>query len=172
MKIEQFVLIVGLGVSILTVACGDAPRPVLSNAPAPATGGYGTTTQAPTPSAAQTPASDVNAAPQYGDPVTDENFIKLLKPETMALVEKVRKCQQAYEAAPQNATLKRQLVAAKVEYGNALRDLGQAGPRIYYPAALRMYRQVLALDAGNKEALEKKQEIELIYQSMGRPIPN
>ncbi len=172
MTTVKFVPMLVLAAGLLTVACGDAPRPVSSNTPAPAAGGYGAGTPTPTPPAEQTPASAPNAAPKYGDPVTDENFIKLLKPETMALVEKVRKCQKDYEAAPQNAALKRQLVAAKVEYGNALRDLGQAGPRIYYPAALRMYRQVLALDADNKEALEKKKEIELIYQSLGRPIPD
>ncbi len=170
MTTAKFLPAVLLGAVLLTAACGDAPRPVSSNTPAPAAGGYGA--GAPAPSAGQTPASSADATPKYGDPVTDENFIKLLKPETLALVEKVRKCQKDYEAAPQNAALKRQLVAAKVEYGNALRDLGQAGPRIYYPAALRMYRQVLALDADNKEALEKKKEIELIYQSMGRPIPD
>ncbi|AEP11124.1 MULTISPECIES: tetratricopeptide repeat protein [Chloracidobacterium] len=172
MKTVKCVPMLLLAAGLLTAACGDAPRPVSSNAPAPAAGGYGAGTPAPTPPAGQPPASVPNAAPKYGDPVTDENFIKLLKPETLALVEKVRKCQKDYDAAPQNAALKRQLVAAKVEYGNALRDLGQAGPRIYYPAALRMYRQVLALDPDNKEALEKKKEIELIYQSMGRPIPD
>lgn len=168
-KLLQATVLVGS--SLLVSACGDAPRPVSSNAPAPAAGGYGANPPTPAPSTDQTPASST-ATPKYGDPVTDENFIKLLKPETMALVEKVRKCQKEYDAAPQDATRKRQLVAAKVEYGNALRDLGQLGPRIYYPAALRMYRQVLALDADNKEALEKKKEIELIYQSMGRPIPD
>jgi hypothetical protein len=35
-----------------------------------------------------------------------------------------------------------------------------------------MYRQVLALDPNHQEAVEKKREIELIYQSMGRPIPD
>ncbi|QUV85507.1 hypothetical protein [Chloracidobacterium aggregatum] len=172
MKTVKFAPALVFAAGLLTAACGDAPRPVSSNAPAPAAGGYGSGAPATPPPAGETPASAPNAAPRYGDPVTDENFIKLLKPETMVLVEKVRKCQKDYEAAPQNAALKRQLVAAKVEYGNALRDLGQAGPRIYYPAALRMYRQVLALDADNKEALEKKKEIELIYQSMGRPIPD
>lgn len=171
MKTTLLLKAAALAGCVLAAACQDAPRPVSSNAPAPA-GGYGTTPQpAPTP-AGQTPSADANPAPKYGDPATDENFLKLLKPETAALAEKVRKLQTSYAAAPQDAALKRQLIAAKVEYGNALRDLGQAGPRIYYPAALRMYRQVLALDADHKEAAEKKKEIELIYQSMGRPIPD
>ncbi|MFQ3581619.1 MAG: hypothetical protein SNJ67_12190 [Chloracidobacterium sp.] len=172
MRVVTFVQTALLGGCLLTAACGDAPRPVSSNAPAPA-GGYGTSPQSSPAAmpAGQSPSPAGEAAPKYGDPVTDENFVKLLKPETAAMVEKVRKLQSAYAAAPGNAALKRDLVAAKVEYGNALRDLGQAGPRIYYPAALRMYRQVLALDADNKEATEKKKEIELIYQSMGRPIP-
>ncbi len=154
----------------LVGACQDAPRPVSSPTTTPS-GSYGAAPQATPATGGQPPTVEANTTPKYGDPVTDENFVKLLKPETAALVEKVRKLQAAYDAAPQDAALKRQLVAAKVEYGNALRDLGQAGPRIYYPAALRMYRQVLALDAGHKEAAEKKKEIELIYQSMGRPIP-
>ncbi|MCS7079629.1 MAG: hypothetical protein NZ585_06215 [Chloracidobacterium sp.] len=171
MKTATFLKTAALAGCLLVGACSDAPRPVSSNAPAPA-GGYGTPPQTPPTPTSQPPAADANAAPKYGDPVTDENFVKLLKPETLALVEKVRKLQAAYDAAPQDAALKQRLVAAKVEYGNALRDLGQAGPRIYYPAALRMYRQALALDANHKEAAEKKREIELIYQSMGRPIPD
>lgn len=172
METFKLMLTTVLGVVLLTTACGDAPRPVSSNTPTPAGGGYGANTSTPAAPPDQTPASAASAAPKYGDPVTDENFIKLLKPETLALVEKVRQCQKEYEAAPQNTTLKRQLIAAKMEYGNALRDLGQSGPRIYYPAALRMYRQVLALDPNHQEAVEKKREIELIYQSMGRPIPD
>ncbi|OYT73880.1 MAG: hypothetical protein CFK52_00560 [Chloracidobacterium sp. CP2_5A] len=159
-----------VGGCLLVSACGDAPRPVSSKATAPAAGGYGASPQAQPPADQPAPPSG-QAAPKYGDPVTDENFLKLLKPETAALAEKARKLQESYAAAPQDAALKGRLVAAKVAYGNALRDLGQAGPRIYYPAALRMYRQALALDADNKEASEKKKEIEMIYQSMGRPIP-
>ncbi len=161
----------GLAGCALVGACGDAPRPVSSNAPA--AGGYGSSPQSPpSAAAADQPAAPAGqAAPKYGDPVTDENFLKLLKPETAALAEKTRELQESYAGAPQDAALRGRLVAAKVEYGNALRELGQAGPRIYYPAALRMYRQALALDAGHQEAAEKKKEIELIYQSLGRPIP-
>lgn len=44
-------------------------------------------------------------------------------------------------------------------------------PRVKYPKALRLYRDVLKVDPKNAEALKWKKQIEDIYRSMGRPIP-
>lgn len=44
-------------------------------------------------------------------------------------------------------------------------------PKEKYPEALRMYREALALDPENGEALRNKELIEGIYEQMGRPIP-
>jgi hypothetical protein len=40
-----------------------------------------------------------------------------------------------------------------------------------YPAALRLYREALALHPTNPEALENSQMIVSIYQGMGREVP-
>ncbi|MFZ1323173.1 MAG: hypothetical protein WAT71_16570 [Ignavibacteria bacterium] len=45
-------------------------------------------------------------------------------------------------------------------------------PKDKYKPALQRYRRVLELDPGNQEAMANKQQIEEIYQSMGKPIPN
>ena len=44
-------------------------------------------------------------------------------------------------------------------------------PKIKYPEALRLYREVLTLQPKNKSARKNKDLIESIYRSMGRPIP-
>jgi len=45
-------------------------------------------------------------------------------------------------------------------------------PKDKYRPALQRYRRVLELDPGNKEAIANKTQIEDIYKSMGKPIPN
>ena len=45
-------------------------------------------------------------------------------------------------------------------------------PKDKYKPALQRYRRVLELDPGNQEAMANKKQIEEIYQSMGKPIPN
>ncbi|MBK7159329.1 MAG: hypothetical protein IPH77_12425 [Ignavibacteria bacterium] len=45
-------------------------------------------------------------------------------------------------------------------------------PKEKYKPALQRYRRILELDPCNKEAAANKKQIEEIYQSMGKPIPN
>lgn len=163
-----------LSAALAVTACGDAPKPV-SQAPAgqPA-GGYGSTPgggTTATPAGSQAPAGGAPAAMEIKDPVTDAKLAEVLTPEMKEMVEKVKKAQSAYDANKTDAKAKSGLAAAKLTYGNALRDSEKLPFSIKYRAALKMYRQVLELDPQNKEATEKKTEIESIYKSMGRPIP-
>jgi hypothetical protein len=45
-------------------------------------------------------------------------------------------------------------------------------PKKKYKPALKHYRRILELDPSNAEAQRNKTQIEEIYTSMGRPIPN
>lgn len=45
-------------------------------------------------------------------------------------------------------------------------------PKDKYKPALQRYRRILELDPGNQEAMVNKEQIEEIYESMGKPIPN
>ena len=46
-----------------------------------------------------------------------------------------------------------------------------APPRMKYPAALHAYREVLKYDRANQKAKDQIAQIESIYKSMGRPVP-
>jgi hypothetical protein len=45
-------------------------------------------------------------------------------------------------------------------------------PKKKYGPALKHFKRVLELDPNNKEAMSNRMQIEDIYNSMGRPIPN
>jgi len=44
-------------------------------------------------------------------------------------------------------------------------------PKDKYGPALKHFKKVLEADPKNQEALQNKQQIESIYEQMGRPIP-
>jgi hypothetical protein len=62
-------------------------------------------------------------------------------------------------------------VKATVELATATMNSPELAPREKYPQALKLYKEALALDPDNKEALENKKMIEDIYKSMGREVP-
>lgn len=62
--------------------------------------------------------------------------------------------------------IEKQLTAA-----NYLMFEADLPPKEKFGQALGRYRRVLQLDPANNEAFENKQQIEDIYKSMGKPIP-
>ncbi|MDD5362186.1 MAG: hypothetical protein PHN88_08640 [Ignavibacteria bacterium] len=68
--------------------------------------------------------------------------------------------------------LKKQLIDKHMAAGNYLMFEANVSPKKKYRPALKHYRRVLELDPSNAEAMRNKGQIEEIYQSMGRPIPN
>ncbi len=67
--------------------------------------------------------------------------------------------------------LKKELIAKHMAAGDYLMFEANLSPKKKYKPALKHYRRVLELDPSNAEAQRNKQQIEEIYQSMGRPIP-
>lgn len=149
-------LATGLLAGLLLVgACAEAPKPVSgASAPQPASGGYGSQPQS---AQAATPAPSAPA----NEPL----------PELPPVPDSIQKLEKQYEAKPGDAKLKAELVKAKLDYGNELMFKSPLPPRVKYRAALKMYREVLALDPSNKEAEDNKGQIEAIYKSMNRPVP-
>jgi hypothetical protein len=160
-----------LSAALAVTACGDAPKPVASSTPTTPAGGTAPAGGPMTPAGGGQTPGGAPAAVEIKDPVTDAKLAEMLTPEMKEMVEKVKKAQTAYDANKSDAKAKAALAAAKLTYGNALRDSEKLPFNIKYKAALKMYRQVLELDPQNKETIEKKTEIESIYKSMGRPIP-
>jgi hypothetical protein len=68
--------------------------------------------------------------------------------------------------------VKTQLIQKHMAAGNYLMFEANLSPKKKYKPALKHYRRVLELDPSNVEATRNKQQIEDIYTSMGRPIPN
>ncbi|HMW00391.1 MAG TPA: hypothetical protein PKE58_09605 [Acidobacteriota bacterium] len=148
-------LATGLLAGVLLVgACAEAPKPVSgASSPQPASGGYGSQPQSAQP--ATVPSAQAN------EPL----------PELPPVPDSIQKLEKQYEAKPGDAKLKAELVKAKLDYGNELMFKSPLPPRVKYRAALKMYREVLALDPSNKEAEDNKGQIEAIYKSMNRPVP-
>jgi Flp pilus assembly protein TadD len=67
---------------------------------------------------------------------------------------------------------KTSLVDKHMAAGVYLMYQANLNPKKKYGPALKHFKRVLELDPNNKEALNNKMQIEDIYNSMGRPIPN
>lgn len=67
--------------------------------------------------------------------------------------------------------LKKDLITKHMSAGNYLMFEANLSPKKKYKPALMHYRRVLELDPSNAEAQRNKAQIEEIYTSMGRPIP-
>lgn len=77
----------------------------------------------------------------------------------------------AYQKNPKSAELKKALAGAHFAQGEATMKNEQLPPMRKYPAALRSFRKAVALDPGHTEAKGNIQNIEDVYKSMGRPVP-
>ncbi len=77
----------------------------------------------------------------------------------------------AYAKDRSNAKAKNAYAGATLKYANATMYSPALGPKVKYPAALRLYREVLVVDPKNKVAIASRDTIEAIYKSMKREIP-
>jgi hypothetical protein len=84
--------------------------------------------------------------------------------------EAIAQLETAYKAKPQ-PDLKKALAEAWLAKAGAFMNDQNAPPRVKYPTALRSYREVLKYDAANQTAKQNIAQIEGIYKSMGRPVP-
>lgn len=73
--------------------------------------------------------------------------------------------------AADDPALKQARINAHLKYADFYMYNDSLSPKVKYPAALRQYRAVLALDAANEEAKKGADLIIGIYNQMGRPVP-
>ncbi len=86
---------------------------------------------------------------------------------------------KAYEAAkknlsakPKDPKVKQAFVVAGDRYAMATMTAPSLSPKVKYPGALRLYREVLKVDPKNREAANNSKMIVDIYKQMGLPVPN
>ena len=89
-------------------------------------------------------------------------------PDTSALDAKIEQAEAKAKAAGASGADKQAAAAAYLERANVFYAAGNPS---LYKFALRDFRRTLKYDPANKMASDRKQQIEEIYQSMGRPIP-
>lgn len=82
----------------------------------------------------------------------------------------ITQLEAAYKAKPQ-PDVKKALADAYLAKGDAFMNNDSVPPRMKYPTALRAYREVLKYDKENKKAQQGIEQIEGVYKSMGRPVP-
>lgn len=149
---------------ILSAACGSSEQPKTSAGNTePAQSSNVRTTAQPTSdggppvvtSHAAPPASSGAGAPAGGT-------------DTAALDAKVEQAEAKAKAAGASKTDKQAAAAAYLERANVFY---MAGNPSLYKFALRDFRRTLKYDPANEEARARKQQIEEIYKSMGRPVP-
>jgi hypothetical protein len=123
------------------------------------------------PSPEQTPATSNRPASAGGPGApkpADANRASRVTPTE----EQVAALQAAYDKAPSNDAAKMALVAALVSRGDYFMYSDELAPREKYPKALALYRRAAKLDPENATARTGIEQIESIYKSMNRPVPD
>jgi predicted small lipoprotein YifL len=95
--------------------------------------------------------------------ISDKTVLMLLKEADDA----DSKFKQSKSEKDKEECIEKQMLAA-----NFLMFEAELPPKDKYKPALLRYRRVLELDPKNTEAAANKKQIEDIYESMGKPIPN
>ena len=95
----------------------------------------------------------------------------ITKADLAKLQTSVNSADAAYKANPSAAT-KKKFVDLTVDLASNTMDCSDLTPHEKYPAALRLYRQVLAVDPSNPDAKAAAETIVKIYKQMARPVPN
>lgn len=85
--------------------------------------------------------------------------------------EAIESLDKQYKAHPDSAAVKAALADAHYASGEQFLKNDQLPPREKYPNALKEYRTVLTFDKDSKRAQARIQQIEAIYQQMGRKPP-
>ncbi|MBL8196544.1 MAG: tetratricopeptide repeat protein [Blastocatellia bacterium] len=157
--------VIALAFVVFFVACdGNQPKPVNENEkinsgevkPASTTSGgtYGSSPTSGGDTTAAAPAAGANT--------------KVPEPEKPAELVNLEK---EYEKNPSNAENKKKLVQATYELGRKIEYDEALPPFVKYRQALKLFKRALELDPTHKESLAEKEQIEAIYRSMGRPVP-
>ena len=149
---------------ILSSACGSSEQSKTST-------GNAETAQPANARTTARPASDgPPVVPSHGaPPASSGTGGPDGSPANSALDAKIEQTEAKAKAAGASKADKQAVAAAYLERANVF---FAAGNPSLYKFALRDFRRTLKYDPANADALSKKQEIERIYKSMGRPIPD
>jgi hypothetical protein len=150
---RKFLIALMLAGFTIFTACGDG------NQPKPVTDDKEANTGTVQPAARPAVGGGQSATPGGGATATVE------KPASLVKLEK------AYEANPNDAEAKKKLAEATYEFGHNVMLDNSLGPKVKYPEARRQFKRVLELDPNHEQAAAEKKQIEDIYASMGRPVP-
>ena len=97
-------------------------------------------------------------------------------PADQARLTKLEKAFKAAKAAlaksPKSAAAKKDFATVGAAYGHESMVSPVLAPRVKYPQALHIYREVLKVDPNQPTAKEESALIIRIYKQMGRPVPN
>ncbi len=97
---------------------------------------------------------------------TKTELANLKKLESLQTASKTK-----FQKTPKDAKMRKEYVSVTLTLANNIQASMALTSKEKYPKALRLYREVLKTDPKNKEAKENKERIEMIYRSMGRPVP-
>ncbi len=103
--------------------------------------------------------TDTDTSKSKGDPKADQ------------LIKDADDADSKYEKTKSDAD-KKNCILKQMTAANYLMYEANLSPKKKYKPALKRYNRVLELDPNNTEAKDNKKQIEDIYQSMGKPIPN
>lgn len=73
--------------------------------------------------------------------------------------------------SPKDAKLKAEVAEANFQVGYTMEYDDNLPPRVKYPGALKKFNRALELNPKHAKAAAEKAQIENIYKSMGRPVP-
>jgi tetratricopeptide (TPR) repeat protein len=79
--------------------------------------------------------------------------------------------EKAYEKNPKDEATKKKLVQATYDLGFKIEMDNSLPPFVKYRQALKLFRKALEIDPEHKDSIAQKEQIENIYRSMGRPVP-
>lgn len=168
---RKFQIIFGLAFAASALSCGGAPEVSTSNSNLASSVETVNKRQTANDNAPAVGASrDLGVASSHGDaskpsaPDSEENP-PLKTPE---LDEKIEMAVERANSPRASAAEKKAAADAYFERANYFRDAGN--PRLY-KFALADYRRGLRLDPSNREARARMDEIVMIYESMGKPVP-
>lgn len=160
---KKILLPISLAFAMLFVACeGNQPKLVTESDKTADSGqvkpASNDTTQNNAPSTT-TPSSNTST------PAANRQVPEPEKPAELVELEK------AYEKNPKDEATKKKLVQATYDLGFKIEMDNSLQPFIKYRQALKLFRRALEIDPEHKDSIAQKEQIENIYRSMGRPVP-
>lgn len=159
-----------LSVPFLLTGCNSGDNNVSSKTPEepPTSQGTGMPPTGDTSGQSEkAPAMGMGQAPKDTASLDEKLDAKPLK-EAQPAYDSAKK---AFDAAPKDAKAKEAYIKATNSLADSTMLADELPPKVKYPGALKIYREVLKADPNNKHAKIEEAQIVSIYKSMGREVP-